>query len=167
MSAREKRRLDLGLSMTHVLAADCLNDIVRGRAEQFCNDGKLVDMILAGEEGLALEHFGENAAGAPNVHLDIIFLPREHYLRRPVVSRGNIAGHLRVLNPGKAKVADLQIAVLVDEDIAGLEIAMDDAGRVDIFQSALQRYDQPLRAGDLNERSGIGGAPGSGRGSIG
>ena len=41
------------------------------------------------------------------------------------------------LGYGKTEVADLEIAVLVDENVAGLEIAVDDACRVDIFQTAL------------------------------
>jgi hypothetical protein len=45
---------------------------------------------------------------------------------------------LRILNSGQAKVADLEITVLVDEDVAGLEIAVDDTCRVDIFQTPLQ-----------------------------
>lgn len=43
---------------------------------------------------------------------------------------------MRVLNAGKTEVANLQVAVLVDEDVGRLEIAMDDAGGVDILQSA-------------------------------
>ena len=40
-----------------------------------------------------------------------------------------------VLNAGKTEVANLQVAVLVDEDVGWLEIAMDDTGGVDILQS--------------------------------
>jgi hypothetical protein len=94
-------------------------------------------VVLAGEQRLALEHLGENAAGAPDVHLDVVFLPREHDLRRPVVSRRNVARHLRILDARQAKVADLEVAVLVDQDVAGLQVAVDDAGRVDVLQAAL------------------------------
>jgi hypothetical protein len=38
-----------------------------------------------------------------------------------------------------AEVADFEVAVVVDEDVRGLEIAMDDACRVDIFQAALSQ----------------------------
>jgi len=44
---------------------------------------------------------------------------------------------LRVLDTRKAEVTDLEIAVLIDEDVAWLEIAVDDTCRVDIFQAAL------------------------------
>jgi hypothetical protein len=64
-------------------------------------------------------------------------LPCEHNLRRSVVSGRDIAGHLGVLDTCKAKVANLQIAVLVDENVGGFEITVDDAGGVDVFQTTL------------------------------
>ena len=94
-------------------------------------------MVLAREQRLALDHLGEDAPGAPDVDLDVVLLPRQHDLRRAVVSSRNVARHLGILQAGEAEVADLEIAVLVDEDVAGLEVAVDDAGRVDVFQSAL------------------------------
>jgi hypothetical protein len=84
-------------------------------------------MILPREQRLALQHLGKDAARAPDVNFDVVLLPCEHDLGRAVVSRGNVAGHLRVLDTCKAEVADLEVAVLVDEDVAGLEIAMDDS----------------------------------------
>jgi hypothetical protein len=64
-------------------------------------------------------------------------LPCEHDLRGSVVSRGDIASHLRILDTGQTEVTDLQIAVLVDQDVAGLEITMDNTCRVDILESPL------------------------------
>jgi hypothetical protein len=43
------------------------------------------------------------------------------------------------LDSGQTKIANLEIAVFVDEDVAGLEITMDDTGGVDIFQTSLYR----------------------------
>mgnify|MGYP005989957065 CR=1 FL=1 len=97
-------------------------------------------MILAGEEGLAFQHLGEDAASTPNVDLDIVFLPCEHDLRGSVISGGNVAGHLGVLNSGQTKVANLQIAVFVDKNVAGLKIAMHHTCRVDILETALLSY---------------------------
>lgn len=122
-----------------VLAADCADNIVWRRAEQFGDDGELVDVVLAGEERLALKHLGEDAASAPDVHLHIVLLPGEHNLRRSVVSGRNVAGHLRVLDTRKTEVANLQIAVLVDEDVGGFEVTVDDAGGVDVFQTTLEK----------------------------
>jgi hypothetical protein len=41
------------------------------------------------------------------------------------------------LNARESEIADLKITIFVDEDIAGFEIAMHDACRVDVFQSSL------------------------------
>lgn len=58
----------------------------------------------------------------------IVLLPREHNLRRAVVPRRDVARHLRVGETRESKVADLEVAVLVDEDVGRLEIPVDDAG---------------------------------------
>ena len=91
--------------------------------------------ILSGKEGLALKHLSENASRAPDVDGDIVFLPREHDLGGPIITRRHVAGHLRILYSGKTKVtylgccavsqrkagqegSDLEIAILVYKDVA-------------------------------------------------
>lgn len=125
--------------MSYILAANGLDHVVRGRAEKLRDDGKLVDVILARKERLALQHLRENAAGAPDINLNVILLPRKHDFWGSVVSRRHISSHLGVLNARKSEITNLQIAVLVDQDVARLEVAMDDAGGVDIFQTTLQK----------------------------
>ena len=120
-----------------ILARDGVDDIVWGRPEKFGDDGELVDVVLAWEERLALEHLGKDTAGAPDIDLDVILLPGEHDLGCPIVPRRDVASHLRILNAGEAKVANLQVAVLVDQDVAGFQVPVDDAGGVDVFQTAL------------------------------
>jgi hypothetical protein len=86
---------------------------------------------------------------------DVVLLPREHDLRSAIVSCRNISCHLRVLSSDRyqpsihvkfvatdlqtseAKIADPEIAVLVDKNVGRLQVAMDDAGRVDILETAL------------------------------
>lgn len=94
-------------------------------------------MVLSGEQGLALEHLSKDASRAPNVNLHIVLLPREHDFRCSVVSRRDVTRHLGVLYTGETEVANLEIAVLVDENVAGLEIAVHNTSRVDVFQSTL------------------------------
>lgn len=125
------------LGCAYVLAADCLNDVVWGSTQKLRDDGELVYMVLSGEKRLSLQHLGKDASCTPDVHLHIVLLPCEHDLRRTVVSGGDVTRHLRVLYTGETEVADLEIAVLVDEDVAGLQVAVHDTSRVDIFQSAL------------------------------
>jgi hypothetical protein len=97
----------------------------------------LVDVILSGEQRLALEHLSKDAASTPDINFNIIFLPGEHNLGGSVVSCRDITGHLRVLDSCKTKVANLKIAVFVDENVAGLEITVNNAGRVHVLETTL------------------------------
>lgn len=123
--------------LAHVFTADGLDDIIWRSAQEFCNDRELVDVVLSGEKRLALEHFCKDAACTPDVDLNIVFLPCKHDFRCAVVPGGDVSGHLRVLYTGQAEVADLQITVLVDEDVAGLQVTVHDTGGVDVFQPTL------------------------------
>lgn len=111
----------------HIFARNGVDDIVRGGSEKFGDDGELIHMILAGEERLSLQHLGENTPRTPNIHLDIVFLPCKHDLRGTIISGGDVAGHLWILYTSKAKVTNLQVAVLVHEDVARLQVSVDDA----------------------------------------
>lgn len=123
----------------YIFTGNGVDDIIGRCSEKLRDDGKLINVVLAGEQRLAVEHLGKDAACAPNVDLDVIFLPCEHNLGSAVVSGGNVARHLGVLNSGETKVANLQIAVFVDEDVARFQVTMNDAGRVDVLETALER----------------------------
>ena len=125
------------LNSTYILTADCLDNIIWRSTQKFCDDGKLVDMVLSGEKRLALEHLGEDAACTPDVHLHIVLLPCEHDLRGSVVSGRYVTRHLGILYTGETEVANLEIAVLVDEDVAGLQVAVHNTSGVDVFQATL------------------------------
>jgi hypothetical protein len=122
---------------THVLTANGLDNIIWGSSEELGNDGELVHVVFSGEQRLALEHLSENASCTPDVHLDVVLLPREHNLGRTVVTGRDVTRHLGVLYTGQAEIADFQIAVLVDEDVAGLEVTVNNTGGVDVFQATL------------------------------
>jgi len=123
--------------VSYVLTADGLDNIIRRGAQQLRNDGELVYVVLSGEQRLALKHLREDAPRTPDIDLHVVLLPREHDLGCSVVSRGNVSGHLGVLYTGETEVADLEIAVFVYEDVAGLQITVDNTSRVDVFQTAL------------------------------
>ena len=110
-----------------------MNDIIWWGTKKFSDDGELINMIFSWEQRLALKHLSEDASSTPNVNLNIILLPCEHDLGCSVVSGGDVAGHLGILNTGKAKVANLQIAVLVDKDVTGLQITMNDTCGVNVL----------------------------------
>jgi hypothetical protein len=124
-------------STPHILAADGADNIIWWCSQQVRDDGELVDVILSREERLALEHLCENASCTPNIHFHIVLLPREHDLRSAVVSCRDISSHLRVLDAGETEIANLQVAVLIDQDVRRLEISVNDTGGVDVFQTAL------------------------------
>jgi len=69
---------------------------------------------------------------------------------------------LRVLYARQAEVADLQVAVFVDEDVGGFEVAVDDAGGVDVFEAALVGIRCARRVARMERCS-----PGFGRGNTG
>lgn len=120
---------------TYILACNGVDDIIRGCAQELRDDGELVDMVLSGEEWLALKHLREDAASAPDINLDIVLLPCEHDLRGAVVSSRDITGHLGILNTCQTEVADLQVAVLVNQNITRFQVAVDDACGVNVFKT--------------------------------
>lgn len=90
-------------------------------------------MVLSRKQRSAFQHFCEYATRAPHVNLDIVLLPSQHNLRGAVVPCRNITRHLRVLDAGKPEIAYLKIAILVDKDVAGFEVSVDNACGMDIF----------------------------------
>lgn len=136
--------------MPYVFAANGLDDIVWRSTEKLCDDRKLVDVVLSWEQRLALEHFRKDAACTPDIDLNIVFLPCKHNLWRTVVAGGNVSSHLGVLYTGQAEVADLQIAILVDKDVARLQVTVNDTSGVNIFQTTLSRKLAEIREGGVS-----------------
>lgn len=93
-------------------------------------------MVLSWEERLAFKHLCKNATCTPNIDSHIVLLPGEHDFGGTVISCADVTGHLGVLDTGKTKVADLQIAVLVDENVAWLQVTVDDTGRVNVLETS-------------------------------
>jgi hypothetical protein len=94
-------------------------------------------MIFAGEKRFAVKHLSKDATRAPNIHLNIIFLPSQHDLRCTVVPCRDVTGHLRVLDARQTEITDLQVAIFVDKNVARLQVAVDNTCRVHIFQATL------------------------------
>lgn len=122
---------------TDILARNGVDHIVGRCSQELCDDRELVDVVLAWEQGFSLEHLGKDASGTPDVNFDVVLLPGKHDLGRAVVSGRHIARHLRVLDPRKAEVAYFEIAVLVDQNVAGLQVSVNDTRRVNVLQSSL------------------------------
>lgn len=136
---REGDALALGQRLDEserVLGADGLDDLIWWGTEQLSNDGELVDVVLAWEERLAFEHLCKDASCTPHVNSHVVFLPGEHDLGGTVVTCADVAGHLRVLDTGETEIADLEIAVLVDENVAGLQVTVDYTCRVHVLETS-------------------------------
>ena len=83
-----------------------------------------------------------------------VALEAQHDLRRAVPARRHVLSHvarifLRVHGKaaGQSKIADLELAVGVDQQVAGLEVAVQHIGRVDVLQAAQDLVDEGLEVG--------------------
>nr|CAB3450068.1 unnamed protein product [Digitaria exilis] len=96
------------------------------------------DLGLARHDGLSGEKLGEDAAGAPEINGDTILSGTKQELRRPVPERDDTAGHGlplgRVKERGEPKVRDPEHAIVVDEEVGALDVAVEDATRVAVSQ---------------------------------
>ena len=112
---------------------------------------ELVDIVLAAEERFSPEKLGQDASCRPDVNGLGVVGEREHDLRRPVPSGGHVLGHkssvlLGVFQKpaGQPEVADLELAVGVDEQVARLQVAVEHVGRVDVLEPTQHLVDEGL-----------------------
>lgn len=95
----------------------------------------MVDFVAALEEGLAGEEFPEDAADAPGVDRGGVAGRAEEELGRAVPEGDDELGEFggRVADvAGHAEVGDLELAAVVEEEIGGLEVAVEDPVVVEV-----------------------------------
>lgn len=126
-----------------------------GLAEMLNDEAELQVRDLGCEEGFSVEELSEDAAAGPDVDGGGVEVADEEELGGPVVAHGDVLGQvdafgwrvgsgrwllLEVLDaaPGESEVAELDVAVLVDEYVVGLEVAVHDACRVHVAHHAQQ-----------------------------
>lgn len=78
------------------------------------NHTELINVVLAREKGAPQYHFSKDKAYAPDIDLLVISSPGEYNLGCSIVSCGDIARNSALFHTSKTKVADFQIAVLVN-----------------------------------------------------
>lgn len=105
-----------------------LDNLLRRVTQNLCNNRELVNMVFTWKKGRPPEHLGKNASCAPHVDCVAILLPCQHDFWGPVISCHDIASHLVVLFPRESKVTDFKIAVVVNEEILGFQVTMDNTG---------------------------------------
>ena len=65
--------------------------------------------VFPREQRFSLQHLRKNAARTPDINGDVVFLPGQHDFRCSIIPGWHIASHLRILNTGQTKIADLQV----------------------------------------------------------
>mmetsp|Transcript_53408 Transcript_53408/g.126317 ORF Transcript_53408/g.126317 Transcript_53408/m.126317 type:complete len:291 (+) Transcript_53408:241-1113(+) len=129
--------LDLGELELGIVLVHRLDFLARGRADDLDDLDKLVDVALAGEEGLSEHELAEDAAEAPGVDGGGVVGGPEDELRRAVVARADVCNvalpphqHL-----GAAEVAQLDdVRVRIQEQILRLDVAVANPQLVDVGQ---------------------------------
>ena len=83
-----------------------------------------------------------------------VALKAQHDLRRSVPPGSHILGHVpRILlrvhgeAASQSEIADLELAVGVDEQVAGLQVTMQHVRRVDVLEAAQDLVDEGLEVG--------------------
>jgi len=110
-------------------------------AENVQDQGELVVVVFSGEEGLAAQHFSQNAANGPNVNGLSVLLERQHDFRCAVPAGSDVFSHeagvvfLGSSRASKTEVTDLQVAIGVKEKVGWLEITVEDVGGVHGLES--------------------------------
>ena len=94
----------------------------------------LVEVVLAGEDGSASDELREDAAHGPHVDLLVVVLLAEDDLRRAIppghdvfgegVGEFSVAISELFYAPGQSKIANFQVTVRIDKQIAGLNVPM-------------------------------------------
>ena len=83
-----------------------------------------------------------------------VALEREHNLWSTVPSCSDVFRHVPSILLGvdretsrEAEIANLQLAIGIDEQVSRLQVTMEDIGRVDVFQSTQNLVDKGLEVG--------------------
>lgn len=129
--------------LTRLGVVDELEIGVVNGAEDVDDELQLVQAVGAGEDGLAAEQLGEDAADRPDVDGRAVVVAAEEKLRGPVPAGDDILGHqlaLAVAGAGQAEVADLELAVGVDQEVPGLQVSVEDVRRVQILERSEQLH---------------------------
>lgn len=102
----------------------------------------MVEGRTSWEDGLADEDLSQDASNAPNVRCFPVGVGSQKDLRGSVPPSGYLLSEDDVVavfvgnhGPGESEVADLHGAVAVEDEVGGLEVAMDDLGRVEILHA--------------------------------
>ncbi len=110
------------------LGFEPVEDFLLGGAEDVVDPMDLVEFVLAREEGLFGDEFEEDAAEAPDVHFFVVVAVSHEALGGAVPAGGDVVG---VGGGGVFALAGAEVCefdeVALDEDVFGLDVAVEDA----------------------------------------
>ena len=115
-----------------------LNQLPVGGSEDPGDEVELLLVVAPPEQRPSEQQLREDGTYAPYVHGLRVLAPAHDDLRRAVPTGGDVVRHgdglplhVRVVDPAQAKVADLQVAVRVHQEVAGLQVPVDHVRRVE------------------------------------
>jgi hypothetical protein len=128
----------------------------RGRERQRKREKEtyLINVIVTREKWFALNEFRKDTTNTPNVNRVRVFVTGQHDFGRTVPARDDVFGQqhgsttaLLVLvshAAGESEIANLEIAVGVDQQVGRFEVTMEDFARVNVFESSHDLIDKVL-----------------------
>jgi hypothetical protein len=135
------------------------------RADDGEDEADLVEVVAAREQSAPAKHLGQDAAHRPHVDRRRVVGVETEQFGRAVPTRGHVhceqplvvvgrrggaglggrGGRARRRQmPRQPKVADPQLAVLVEEDVVRLEVAVDDARDVAVVEAEQELEEEVL-----------------------
>lgn len=112
---------------------------------------QLVDIVATLKEWSSTEQLGENAADRPHVDSLGVALEAQHNFWCTVPPRSHVFRHVSSVLLGvngettrETEIANLELAVGVDEEVTGLQVAVKDIGGVDVLETAEDLVDERL-----------------------
>lgn len=120
--------MEVGLVLGEL--ADAGPRALRRSAHQAENALELVLIGSTGEERATCVHLGHDATCGPDINAGVVRAATEQDVRRTVPQRDDLVGKGvdgNSKSAGKAKISELQLALVVDEKVLRLEIAVQDA----------------------------------------
>lgn len=130
---------------------DLVNEVGFWLSHQIGYHHHLFLLRLSGQQWLPSNEFSENTANAPNINGRRVLPPRENHFRSSIPARCDVVGerglrgHQRVnIGARQSKVANFEVAVAVDEQVAGLQVAMEDTARVDVLKASQNLVQEEL-----------------------
>lgn len=122
--------------------------LLAGPAHQFQYLFDLVERRISWEYGFTVDELAQNAADGPHVHSLGVFGGAQEDFRSSVPPGGHILGENLLSDllgtaqrPRQSEVCDLGVALGVEEEVAGFEIAVDEFSGVHILEGLEELVD--------------------------